>query len=171
MDLLILNYINENLRSPALDFAMKFFTYIGEYGTIWIIIALSLLFFKQYRKYGIIMLISLTLCLLLGEFVLKNLISRARPFYIDDDIKLIISPPGGYSFPSGHSASSFAGARVLYKAKKKIGIIAYIVASLIAISRVYLYVHYPSDVLAGALIGTLISSIILYLYNKKFIKL
>lgn len=171
MEISILNFIQENLRSPLMDNIMYFFTLIGDNGIIWIIISLILLFTKKYKHIGIVMLISLTICLCLGELIIKNIICRPRPFYVNQEVVLFISPPLGYSFPSGHTSSSFSSAFLLSKISKKVGILAFTLASLISFSRLYFFVHYPTDVLTGILFGILISYVVCRVYNKKVAKI
>ena len=98
---------------------------------------------------------ALGLCLLCGNLLLKPLIGRIRPFNVQDAITLLIAAPLDYSFPSGHTMSSFAAAMVLLLTDRRMGIPAMLLAGLIAFSRMYLYVHYPTDILGGALLGIL----------------
>ena len=97
----------------------------------------------------------MTVTLLFGELTLKNIICRLRPCNVFTDFPMLIARPTSYSFPSGHTSSSFAAALILTLRHKKIGWLAYIPAVLIAFSRIFLFVHYPTDVLAGILLGTL----------------
>lgn len=127
---------------------------------------LALLFFPKYRKWGIAMLCALLLTTLLGEGLLKHLIARPRPFMHYPDLALLIPPPSTYSFPSGHSAASFAAAVVLFRCRRSFGIPALILAALIAFSRLFLFVHYPTDVLAGILLGTAVGLLTCYLFRK-----
>lgn len=91
-----------------------------------------------------------------GNLILKNLVARSRPFSLNTTVNLLISAPTDYSFPSGHTMASFVAAMILYHTDKRLGIPALMLAFLIAFSRLYLYVHFPSDVIAGALIGAAI---------------
>ena len=158
LDFCILNFIRDNLANPALDTVMKFITHLGDGGCIWIITALVLLCFKKTRAAGICLAISLAVTAIAGNLILKNLFARTRPF-IEANMPVIINPPGGYSFPSGHTSSSFAAATALAGCFKKYAYLFYIVAALIAFSRVYLYVHYPSDIICGAVLGIAIGFI------------
>lgn len=153
MDFQILDFIQTYLRTPFLDSFFSRITHLGDAGTVWILIAVILLFTKRYRKAGLGMLLTMLIAYILGDLIIKPLAGRARPFTYRD-IKLLIPPPGQYSFPSGHSASSFGAAVFLYLCNKKLGIPAFVLAALIAFSRLYLYVHYPTDVLGGILLGT-----------------
>lgn len=151
-DFQILDYI-QHIKNPAADIFFRYITTFGNAGFLWILTAVLLLTTKQYRKDGIAVsaavIISFIIC-----FLIKNTVCRPRPFNIDTSVHLLIQPPKGYSFPSGHSCVSFAAATVLIKtAVKRIGIPALTAAVLISFSRLYLYVHFPSDVIIGSLIG------------------
>lgn len=158
-DNLILNFI-QNFRSPALDKIMPFITCLGNFGFIWIVIAVLLIISKRYRKLGFAMALTLILCLLIGNAGLKPWVQRIRPFEANNFTDLLIKAPKDFSFPSGHTLASFASATVLMKFDKKAGIPVLIFAILIAFSRLYLYVHYPTDILAGIILGILIGSIV-----------
>lgn len=106
------------------------------------------------------MLVGLLVGLLVGNICLKNLVARARPCWIDPGVPLLIGNPADYSFPSGHTLSSVIAATILYDTDKRFGIPAIILAVLIAFSRLYLYVHFPTDVLAAALLGVLIGKLL-----------
>ena len=156
IDFIILDWLQQTLRTPISDKIMSFITQCGNYGLIWIILAIFFLCTKKYRMDGVAVTISLLLCLLVGNLLLKNSICRLRPFQINTDFQIIIPPPSGFSFPSGHTGASFAAAFVLFKtACRKISIPALILALLISFSRLYLYVHFPTDVLAGAILGSI----------------
>lgn len=157
-DLPVIEFIQQHLHNPVTDAAFPLVTYLGELGACWVFLGLVLLFIKKYRRAGVLMLASMALGVLLGEGLLKNLVCRPRPFQcLDPSYPLLISPPSGYSFPSGHSCASFAAATALFLQHKREGALAYLLAALIAFSRVFLFVHFPSDVLAGALLGILLA--------------
>lgn len=153
MDLSLLNFLQEHCRTDFLDAFFSIVTTLGNSGIIWIVLSLILICTKKYRRIGILLLIALLIGSVLGEGILKPLIGRARPFYSNTEIDLLITPPSGYSFPSGHSWSSFTAATILCFANRKIGFAALFLAACIAFSRLYLYVHFPSDVLVGILCG------------------
>lgn len=154
IDFSILDFIQNNIRSPFLDTAMRTVTHLGDYGFIWIVVAILCMCIKKYRKDGFAITFALFLCLFLCNMVLKESVERLRPFQINTAFTLIIPPPAGYSFPSGHTCSSFAAAATLFMtASKKISIPALVLAVLISFSRLYLYVHFPTDVISGALLG------------------
>lgn len=145
----------QQMHSDILNKIMIFITSLGNGGMVWIILAIALLLFKSTRKCGITVLVALIFQLLLGNILLKNIFSRLRPFYDYPTVKLLIDKPGGFSFPSGHTFSSFAAATAVFLHNKKMGIPALVLASLIAFSRLYLFVHYPTDILAGVIFGIL----------------
>lgn len=145
---------------------MKFTTHLGDAGAIWIVTAITLLLFKKTRKAGICLGVSLIVTAILGNVVLKNIFARTRPF-IEANYPIIINAPGGFSFPSGHTSSSFAAATAIALYFKKWSVPSFVLASLIALSRVYLYVHYPSDIIAGAILGIIITIICDKLLRKK----
>lgn len=153
LDINILNFIRDNLSNPVMDKIMIFITTLGDKGIIWIIMGMILLSMKKYRKVGFTLLIALLVNALIGEGILKNIVQRPRAFITYPDISIIINPPSSFSFPSGHTASSFAAATVLGYYFKKWNYLFYFFASLIAFSRLYLFVHYPSDVIVGIILG------------------
>lgn len=164
-------YLINTLHTPILDKIMVLLTNLGDAGIIWILIALVLLFRRSTRKCGILMLVSMVLGLIIGNVVLKNLIQRSRPCWIDTNILLLIPNPTDYSFPSGHTLASFEAAIMIFLHNKKWGILAMMLAVLIAFSRMYLFVHFPTDILGGIVIGTAISTAVYYgnekIKNKK----
>lgn len=164
-------YAINNLHNPVLDKIMIAITNLGDAGIIWIGIAIMLLFKKSTRKCGALMLSSMVVGLLLGNGLLKNLIARERPCWIDTNMKLLIPLPHDYSFPSGHTLASLEAAVMIYLHNKKWGLISFALAFLIAFSRMYLFVHFPTDILCGAALGTLISIFVYDVYeiikNKK----
>lgn len=167
MDTKILDFIAKNMRSDWLDFLMKVFTFIGEAGIFGIAIAILCLCFKNYRKTGMYILITMALGFLIGNLLLKNVIARDRPCVVHPELVHTISCPSGYSMPSGHTLHSFIPAFVLLFNKKwKSGIITFVLASLIAFSRMYFYVHYPSDILFGFLLAALLSFVVWILFTK-----
>jgi len=168
IDEAILFYIQNNLRNPVIDQVMLFFTALGNSGLIWYAIAVILLFNKRYQRCGITLIISVSLAMLIGDELLKPLFERVRPCNKFPDIAMLLARPKSYSFPSGHAMISFAAACVLNYYKPLFGILAYILASIIAFSRLYLFVHYPSDVLGGMLFGTICSMLIIYGLNNIF---
>lgn len=151
-DFFILDFIRENLTCGFLNGLMVFFTRLGDGGFVWIILGLFCLFSSKRKKAGAAITVSLVLALFIGNLLLKNLAARPRPFHIKD-VALLIPAPYGYSFPSGHTTASFAAAVSLWKFRKKEGTAALALAAVIGFSRMYLYVHFFTDVLCGAAIG------------------
>ena len=162
----ILLFVKYNMHGLIMDKVMILATYLGNGGIVWIIIAAILICNPKYRKVGFMALAALILSGILGDEILKNVVRRARPLDTISTMNILIPRPLSYSFPSGHTMSSFAVAGVLAKHFKKYAIEFISLASLIAFSRVYLYVHYPTDVLAGAILGLMCSAIVIYLFNK-----
>lgn len=152
-DFSILDFIHNNLACDALDTAMPIITFFGSTALLWILAAVIMLITRGYRKNGVMMCAALALCLLVGNLILKNIIARDRPCWINEDVMLLVPNPEDYSFPSAHSMTSFAAAAVLFRTDKRLGAAALIMAALIAFSRLYLYVHFPTDVFAGILMG------------------
>ena len=153
-DLAILDFMQAHLSCGFLDTVMPALTRLGDSGVIWIVLAAALLLFPRTRKYGLAAALALVIGALLCNVTLKPLVARLRPFEIADTMRqLLIDPPSDFSFPSGHTTSSFAAATALAAARARGGLAAMILAAVIAFSRLYLYVHYPTDVIAGALIG------------------
>ena len=154
-ELKILDFIKEQLSCGFLDFLMPLITKLGDAGIFWIAVAVILLITKKYRKVGAMMGVALILGLIFGNGVLKNVVGRIRPYDLNEGMKdtLLIEALSDKSFPSGHTLASFEGAVVLLINDKRLGIPAIVIASLIAFSRLYLYVHFPSDVIAGLVIG------------------
>lgn len=154
----ILLWIQDYLRFDFLTPFWKVITSLGDKGIIWILLTLILLCFKKTRKVGVLCAFSLVGSLLIDNIILKNLVARTRPYEVIDGLQLLVQKADDYSFPSGHAGSSFAAAVVMYKKlPKKFGISALILAFLIAFSRLYAGIHYPTDVLCAMIIGTAIA--------------
>ena len=149
----ILNFISEKLSCPFFDKVMPIITLFGEHGIFWISLTVVLLILRKTRRLGFSMAISLSLGFIFGNLILKNLVGRIRPYEYNDTITLLVSKLSDYSFPSGHSLASFECATCIFIRNKKWGIAALVLASLVAFSRLYLYVHFPSDVLTGTVMG------------------
>jgi undecaprenyl-diphosphatase len=157
LDQNILYWIQENIRNEFLTPIIIFITRLGNSAFIWLVTSLVLIGVKKYRKSGITLLLSLIVASLLVDDILKKVFCRPRPFYAMTELSTLIPKPGSYSFPSGHTTTAFAAATVIMLClPRNYGIFGYILAGLIGFSRLYLGVHYPSDVLAGILLGILI---------------
>lgn len=145
----------QKIHTPIFDKLMVCVTSLGNAGWFWIALGVLLLLTKRYRKMGILILTALCFSLLFGNLILKPLVARERPCWIKESIQLLIAIPKDYSFPSGHTQASFASATAIASVNKRAGIAAFILAGLIAFSRLYLYVHFPTDVMVGIGIGIL----------------
>ncbi len=170
LDFYILNAI-QNMRNGFFDTIMPVITFMGSGGAVWILIAIIMICFKKSRKYGIIIGAALLIGFIFSTNILKELVGRERPFNTEGALLtaqnlLIGIPSGRYSFPSGHTISSFSSAAAVFMYNKRYGIGAYILAVLISFSRLYLYVHFPSDVIAGAVLGILITVLSRFIVNK-----
>ncbi len=153
MEFAFLYWIQE-MRNPVMDKIMAACTFLGNGGWFWIGIGIILFMIPRTRRAGAGVLISLALGFIAGNIVLKNLIGRQRPCWLDQTVVLLIENPRDFSFPSGHSLASFEGAVSIFLYDKRWGSAAIILAAFIAFSRLYLFVHFPTDVLAGMILGT-----------------
>ena len=171
-DLPILDWIAAHLQCGFLDFIMPCITLLGDGGIFWIACAVILLFTKKYRKTGLGMGAALILGLIVCNMILKPWAARIRPYDLQEQlgniIPLLIERQHDFSFPSGHTIASFEAATVLMLHNKKLGIPALILACLIAFSRLYLYVHYPTDVITSVILGTAFGFLGNWLVNKGF---
>lgn len=158
-DLPVLDWIQANLQSSFMDKFMPFITIFGDAGIFWMIIAALLFVFPKTRRTGLGMAIAMMIGLLVCNVTLKPLVARIRPYDLQAElgvaIQLLCGPQHDFSFPSGHTIASFEAAVVMMRNSKKLGIPAMIMAVLISFSRMYLYVHYPTDVIASIILGTL----------------
>lgn len=175
LDFGLLDVIQRWLRCDFMDYLMAFFTQLGEIGILWIMVAVVMLFSKKWRRCGIMMGVAMILGLLCGNLILKNVIARPRPFAFDcamlPEELLFIAKPTDWSFPSGHALASFGAATVIFLNSRRWGAAALAVASVIAFSRLYFYVHFPTDILAGILLGVVLANVAVWLVNlstKKF---
>jgi len=151
------NYLLDVLHAkkvhPVMDKIMVFFTRLGDFGIVWIAIAFFLLMMREHRRDGMLLMYVLIGTALVNNLVVKPLIAKIRPCNINGGVNLLLRRPLDYSFPSGHTSSSFAAAVVLCTLGPLIGLVSFSIAFLIAFSRLYLYVHYPSDILGGVILG------------------
>lgn len=147
---------------------VTFITHLGNSGFIWIVLTVILLFIKKYRPVGLLSGASLASEYLVCNIILKNVVARTRPYEALASIHLLIEKQPDFSFPSGHSASAFAAATVMFiMLPRRYGVPALIFAFIIAFTRLYVGVHYPTDVLAGALAGTFFACLYCWLYRKR----
>lgn len=153
IEIKVLDFI-QSIRTPFGDAAMCFITRLGNAGVIWILLTIIMLIIPKSRKSGLILMTALCVDLVLCNGILKPLAGRIRPCDVNTSIQLLIARPHDFSFPSGHTAASFAAVGGLFfSGERKLCIPALLLAVLIAFSRIYLYVHYPTDVLGGVFVG------------------
>lgn len=156
LDDAILLFVQNNIRTPALTALMRTFSFLGDAGIMWIALGLGLIVLARTRRRGAAMLGALCVEYAVCDLIIKKLVLRPRPYLVISQLELLVAQESSTSFPSGHSASSFVCAYMLTRMFGKKGAWAYLPASLIALSRIYVGVHYPSDVLAGMALGTFI---------------
>ena len=164
-DLRVLHWIHKNMRNRACNILMPLITMTGNFGIIWFLTVGALFIFKPYRTVAYATFWSLFFSAFFGNLIIKNLAKRRRPFDVAEGINTIIAHPRDYSFPSGHTGSSFAAATVIFLFLPYIGLIAFAVAILISFSRLYLCVHFLSDVLTSVFLGILIGVLVHVIFN------
>ena len=167
----ILDWIIANLRNPVFDVLMPFITIFGDAGIFWIACALVCIIIPKTRKMGLSMGLALLMGVVLCNMILKPAVGRIRPYdyqleFFQRTIPLLIDRQHDFSVPSGHTIASFEAAVAMLICNKKLGIPAMILAVLIAFSRMYLYVHYPTDVIASVILGTGLAFLAVFLVNK-----
>ena len=170
-DLPILDWIAANLWCPVLDAVMPVITVLGDAGIFWIALAAIFILLPKHRKMGLSMGLALLMGVVLCNMILKPAVGRIRPYdyqleFFQRTIPLLIERQHDFSFPSGHTIASFEAAVAMLICNKKLGIPAMILAVLIAFSRMYLYVHYPTDVIASVILGTGLAFLAVFLVNK-----
>ena len=144
----------QTIRTPLGDTVMCFITRLGDAGAVWILLAIILMIIPRTRKSGAVLMIALGVDIVLCNGILKPLIARIRPCDANTSIQLLIARPHDFSFPSGHTAASFAAVgALLFSGEKKLWKPVLVLAVLLAFSRLYLYVHYPTDILGGIVVG------------------
>lgn len=159
-------YALQSIDSPILDKCMVFLTHLGDGGYFWIGLGIVLLVLKKHRRTGLQLLMSMLFTFIIGNLILKNLFHRERPFVSHEPLKELIEWPSSYSFPSGHTMNGFAAAFAVFFRNKGLGIPALVLASLIAISRMYLFVHFPTDILGGFLVGFTVAIVVNFILDK-----
>ena len=159
-------YAIQELHSPMMDKIMVFITELGDGGWFWIGIGIVCLVIKKHRRMGLQVLLSMLCTFIIGNLILKNLFARQRPCAIDPSIALLIPYPSEFSFPSGHSMNGMTAAMALFLNNKKIGIPALVIAVLIGFSRMYHFVHFPTDIIGGFCVGFTVAIIVNYIFDK-----
>lgn len=153
-DLSILLWIQNHLRMDFMTGFWKAVTFLGDYGWFWIVLGIGFIIYRKTRFVGVSVMLSLVIEALITNVFIKNWIARIRPYNYSSEVILLISEQVDFSFPSGHSGASFAAAYICIRMlPKKYGVPLFILAILISFSRLYVGVHFPSDVLGGIIIG------------------
>lgn len=164
-ELPILWWIREHLTNPFLDTVMPYISSLARTGEVWILLAVILLCFKKTRKAGVAMGLAMACGYLIGNMGMKNLFARTRPYDMVE-VELLVAKLHDFSFPSGHTLVSFEAATALTVYHRRWGIAALVLAALIAYSRLYLFVHYPTDVVVGAILGVGIALAVCAVINR-----
>lgn len=162
----ILNYIQDNVRNGFLDTLMSFWSFLGNMSWIWIVLTVVLLCFKRTRRIGIICVIGFGLSFLIANCIIKPIVARIRPYEINTAISLLLPKQLDYSFPSGHTVYAMCYATIFFRKNKAAGIYMFLFAVIMGFSRIYLYMHFPTDVLFGAVLGIIIGFFSVSIENK-----
>lgn len=160
----------QTIHNPVLDALFSGITHLGDGGVFWILLTAGILIFVKDKRVAATAILALLLDVLLCNLLLKPLVARDRPFWLDESVQLIVKAPKDYSFPSGHSAASFAASISYVQYNRKWGIAAILLAACIAFSRLYLFVHFPTDVLAGICIGCICGVVSGMIVRRCFMK-
>ena len=164
------DFIKDHIKNGFLDTVMPIITMCGNLGIFWVAVALIISAKAKYRRCSITMLIGLIAGVLIGNLFIKNAVRRDRPCWIIELQNMLIDNPQDFSFPSGHTLSSFCAAAILFYYDKRLGIPSFGIAALIAFSRMYLYVHFPTDIVGGALLGIVIACLTIKITDKYIFK-
>lgn len=151
----LLLWIQKFARIDALNPIAAFYTHMGDAGLLWVGLSLVMLCFKRTRRAGVVGLIALGLGAFFTNVVLKHLVARPRPWLTVEGLRFLVAEPDPNSFPSGHTCAAFSAAGAWFRnlPKRWMRVAALVLAALMGLSRLYVGVHFPSDVLAGALVG------------------
>ena len=169
-ELKVLDWIYEHLRCRVFDHVMPFLSLTGNFGIVWFAAAATFYFANINQQAAVCILLALGCSLLFVNLILKRVTKRPRPYEVRGELRdIIIREPKDFSFPSGHTFSSFAAATTIVRFSPKLGVAALVYAFGIAFSRLYLYVHYISDVLTSAIFGVATGILVSYLYTRGFI--
>lgn len=154
VDAQLLLFIQEHIRNTVCDVFFRGITHLGDAGIFWILLTIALLCFRRTRRAGVYSACALMASLIVNNLILKNLVGRVRPYELVEGLQCIVGPARDASFPSGHTGASFASAVAIYRQlPRKLAVFFIVLASLIAFSRLYVGIHYPTDVLGGLVTG------------------
>ena len=157
MEAEILLWIQENLRMSGLNSLMRGITHLGDFGIVWVLAAILLLLYPERRRVGYMVMAGMLISYLFNNLFLKSIVARTRPYEVIEGLELLVGKAKDFSFPSGHSATSFVAAVIIAgMLPKRYGVMAVVLAALISFSRLYVGIHYPTDVLFGIVSGSLI---------------
>ncbi len=162
----ILEVLHEWLSCDFMDAVMVGVSSLGNGGAIWIVAAIIMMSIRKYRKCGYVFVAALLIGLVFGVLIMKNLVARPRPCELFEGFEMLVSKPLDNSFPSGHTLASFISAFILLEVNKKIGLAATVVAVLMAVSRMYLFVHFPTDIMGG-----IVLALVIYLFVRKYLQM
>ncbi len=166
LDFSVLYWIQENMRTDWLDSACAFLSWAFQLGIPWLVLGVVMFFFKKTRVAGVMLIAAVVLTFFFNELAIKNAVNRERPCTIDQSIMLAIERPTSYSFPSGHTSSVFAAVGVLIFRHKAAGLPMLLFAIFMGFSRMYLFVHFPTDVIAGAVLGLLMAWVTVLIFKE-----
>ena len=168
-EFMVLNALQKG-RTALWDRLMPCISFLGTWGILWIVITVLCLAVKQHRRLGISLAFNMGIDLIACNALLKPIVARLRPYVLNTTVSLLVPPETEFSFPSGHTLFAFGAATILFMYNKKVGTAVYVLAALIAFSRLYLYMHFPTDVFFGALFGVVLALISYYLDATLFPK-
>ncbi|MCR4672496.1 MAG: phosphatase PAP2 family protein [Lachnospiraceae bacterium] len=172
LDINVLMFIQEHLRSDIWTPFWQLLSFLGDKGIFWIITALVLLIPKKTRRVGFAAGVSMAICYITANLVLKNAVARIRPYDLYNALTILVEKQKDFSWPSGHTVNGFSCALIyLYMFPPYIGIPAVILAALISLSRLYVGVHYPTDIIGGFLIALIVSRIVYFALRKLYYKM
>jgi len=167
----ILLWIQEYIRTPVLNSLMRAITHLGDFGIFWILMAVVLMLYADTRRVGTLVTAGMLVSYVFNNLFLKNLVARIRPYEVIDGLTLLVGRASDLSFPSGHSATSFVAATIMMcLLPKRYGAGAVVLAALISLSRLYVGIHYPTDVLFGIVSGILIGLVIVKINGQYDLK-